>query len=96
MTGIMSIWSIIPGMAVVIAPAKNAEIPKLLPLSPVKIYFTAPHTSRPDIIETKSEAYTKWFFLGKTIYIIPQTRPYVASSNAIGMATISGGIAKIK
>ena len=44
------IWAIIPGTALVNAPARKAEIPKLPPLAPTHENIAAPHTSLPAII----------------------------------------------
>lgn len=89
--------TIIPGTAFVKAPAINAAKVKELPLILISTKVAAPHTILPASIDVISEQYIKGFFEGRILCIIPETAPYVASSNAILTAVgKNGGIPRVR
>jgi hypothetical protein len=80
--GIKIICNIIPGIALVKAPAINTDNEKPLLIPRINV-LASPQTSLPNTIETINETMILWFILR---YKYPETKPYVASSNAIQIA----------
>ena len=93
--GIKIICTIIPGTALMTAPAKNALRPNFETSSPMQQNITTPQTNLPMTIALNKDTYTFTFFFGSLLCNQPAIKPYEANSKAIQNAVGNiGGIPK--